>query len=311
MSKATRNLLLVAGALILIGAILGGTGYWMGGMKAVRLTGGGPVVIDSASGFLNAVDRQWEDLDGLDIDVDLLELSMVEGDAFSLTGSYDPGLTDFDISEEKGVLVIRSTDRHTPWWGFGQWGFGLPFGGIYEPKMVFTYPKGTRFEDVSVKSSLGSFHMEGLRAERLAVALDLGNLTGQDIAVEAFDARMSLGNCELDRLEVAKGAEIHMDGGNLRLDDAAIAGLSSTSNLGNFDFSGVLSGTADIAMDLGALDMALGIPENRIAYSIECDLGSSTLNGRHLGSSAHSNVASPELTLEVRTNLGSVEIRAD
>jgi hypothetical protein len=122
---------------------------------------------------------------------------------------------------------------------------------------------------------------------------------------------MALGNCELEELSVATEAEIHLSSGNLSLKRSTIANLSSTNNLGTFDFSGILNGYADIDMDLGSLTMTIDVPKNDIAYSIDSDLGSNTFNGRSLGLSARQNVDSPKLTLDISTNLGSVDIRTD
>jgi hypothetical protein len=266
MSKAARKLLIIAGVLIIVGAVLTGIGYNLGGMRPARLTADGIVVGDRPFGSTVTVDEQWEKLTGLDIDLALLDLRLEEGDSFSLKGSYSPDVMALFISESGGTLTIRSENRDGPWWNFG-----IDDGNAHMTRMVLTYPKGTTFKNISIDNNLGSLHLERLSAKTLTVSLDLGSLTGRDISVETLDVYLALGDCDLDGLDITK--------------------------------------EADITMDLGSLDMAIDTPESNIGYSIKSNMGSVTLNGRSLGSSAYNSTASPKLTLDVNVSLGSVNIR--
>jgi hypothetical protein len=270
MSKATKNLLILAGVLLIVGAILAGIGYSMGGMRPTRLTADGIVVGNRSFGSTVTVDERWEKLTSLDIDLALLDLQLEEGDSFSLKGSYSPDVIALYISESGGTLTIRGESRDHPWWNFG-----IDDGDAHVTRMVLTYPKGTTFRDVSINNNLGSLHMERLSAMSLAVSLDLGSFTGRDISVGTLDVYLALGDCNLDGLDVAK--------------------------------------EADITMNLGSLDMTIDAPEGDIGYTIECNMGSATLNGRNLGSnlgsSARSGTSPPKLMLDVSVNLGSVDIK--
>jgi hypothetical protein len=305
MSKTTKVLLIIAGALILVGGILSGAGFGLGGMQPARLTESGLVVTERLSGASIAVDERWERLTGINIDVDLLELRLEEGDSFSLEGTYNPDVMTLDVSESGGTLTIHSRSQNDWWWNFG-------FGEVRRAtNMVLTYPRDTEFKEVSVRIGLGDLRVNHLSTERLNISLDAGNFIGKELATETLELGMSLGNCELDGLTVTDKAEMVLNSGSLRLDGAAIENLTSVNDLGNFDFSGVLSGEANIDMRLGSLIVDVEVPEDEIAYRIESDMGSATLNGHALGSVTSKRATSPKLTLDISSDLGSVTIRTD
>jgi hypothetical protein len=300
MKKATRNLLIVALGLILVGGILGITGYRLGGAKPVNLTPDGPLI---ANRTMASVDEHWSRLTALDIDSDVLDLHLVEGDSFSLTGSYDTSFMNLVISEDKGALTIRSTHRNGGWLNLG-------FGGSWpKQELTLTYPRNTGFDAVSITSDLGSLRVEDLEAGTLDVQLAAGDFRGERVAVKQLDLDMGLGNCELDGLEVSGSARTKLDSGRLSLRDSRVNDLTATNNLGSLDFSGSLSGTAKIDVDLGSLEFRLDNDEADIAYTIESDMGSITLNGRDFHSSASGGPSSAPLELDISTNMGSVDIR--
>jgi hypothetical protein len=57
--------------------------------------------------------------------------------------------------------------------------------------------------------------------------------------------------------------------------------------------------------------MDLDVAVDDLAYSIDADMGSVTLNGRNFGSSARSGPSTPTLTLDVHLNMGSADIRTN
>jgi hypothetical protein len=304
MKRATKILLIIAVGLILVGGIIGIIGYALGGLKAVSLTPQGVVVTSDGGGELTSIDEQWDKLTGLDLDLNILDLELVPGDTFRLTGSYDSRLMDLKVSEDDGVLTVRS-DYHKRW--------GLGLFGIHEtdlgPGLTLTYPRGTEFEQVLVSGDFGELQVEGLDARFLKADLDAGSFTGRDITVQELEMGLDAGSSKLDGLKVADSARIVMSAGRLDLKDSVVKDLSATCNMGDFDFAGTLSGRADIKMNLGDLDMRLDVAEKDIVYSIKSDMGSTTLNGRDARSSSQSGTSSPTLTLDVSLDMGSADIR--
>jgi hypothetical protein len=298
MKKATRNLLIVALSLVLIGGILGFTGYYLGGMKAVGLTSSGPLVSNS---LLASVNERWDKLTALDIDSNALNLKIVEGDSFSLTGKYDADNVTLAVSESNGVLKIHSSSRGNQ----RSWiGFSWP-----EQELTLTYPRNAVFDTASVNSDLGNLHAEGLNADTLKVKLAAGKFTGAHITTKQLDLNMDLGKCEIDGLEVSDNARTSLNSGSLTLKDSSVSNLTASNKLGSFDFTGTLSGKAKIDMDLGSLDLDLDNREADMSYAVSSHMGSVTLNGHGADSTASGGPSSASLRLEATTNMGSIDIR--
>jgi hypothetical protein len=305
MKKATRNLLIVALILILVGGILGFSGYALGGGTPIRVTKNGLVTSSRETGNLISVEERWNTLTGLDIETDIMGLRLEEGESFSLRGSYDPSLTQLEISESKGVLTIRSIDQKDGWLNFDFFGSSRPM------ELVLTYPEEAEFKEVTIDSAVGSLRIDGLTAKSLTVSLDVGNFEGDDITANVFNANLNLGNCEIDGLLVAERAQATLNTGRLALSDSAMNNLTVRTDLGSFSYSGALKGTADIEMTTGALFLNLTLSERELSYAIVSDLGAITLNGKTLSSPARNDVASPTLKLDVTSDLGAVKIRTD
>jgi hypothetical protein len=311
MKKGTRNLLIVALILILVGSILGFTGYSLGGLASVTLTRNGPVIVDAPVDYID-VSEHWDTLKSVDIDTDILGLRLEEGDGFSLRGSYCPDLMSLEVSVKNGDLTIHSKSWNDSWFGvkFNTSWFGIG-GNFREGELVLTYPKGTKFQTVSIDSDLGSLHIADLTTKQLDIALDAGALSGQNITAEVLIADLNLGSCELEALNVTERGEIDMDTGSLTLDDSVMNNSNIEMDLGSVDYTGALKGVANIRTDMGAIELDLDLAEKELSYDIDSDVGTVRLNGRTLGSSAHSSAEKATLSLNITSDLGSVRIQTN
>ncbi|MDR3037287.1 MAG: DUF4097 domain-containing protein [Coriobacteriales bacterium] len=301
-NKRTKVLLLIAGALLVVGGILATAGYALGGMKSVNLTPNGLVVTRPESGNMVTINERWAKLTSVDIDTSIGDLRMEEGDSFSLRGAYNSAYVQLEVSENNGALTVRSLDKHN------YFSFNLGFFAGPAHEMILTYPKGTKFKDVSVKGSLGSFKADNLTTENLNVSLDAGSFTAGRLTAETATIDMDLGNCDIDDLRVSQSAQATLHTGNFTLRNSNVTNLTAKTDLGNMSYAGVLKGKADLSLDLGSLNLNLDMAEKDLSYSLECDMGSITINGQSLGTSARVSESSSILTLAVSSSLGSVKI---
>jgi len=306
MSKAIRNLLLIAAVLIIAGGIIAGIGFASGGMKPVGFGLGGPYIVNADNGEYVEVNESYSNITELRINIDFGEIKLVEGSSFSLTGRYYTRYQTLEISERNGVLTISGKPFQRNWWSLGWWGFD--FGSPFEEELTFTYPKGTVFNSIDISNSLGSLDIQRLSAQSLRVSLDAGNLNGTSISVESLNARLSLGNCTIRDLTVTRNATINMDAGALNLRDVSIHDLTVKNSLGDVTFSGFLTGQARISLAAGSLRMDLTNTLATTSYAINTDLGSITLNGQRHGTSARATVPSPTCSLDIKVSLGGVEL---
>jgi hypothetical protein len=271
MKKATRNLLIVALIFILIGGILGITGYSLGGLTSVTLTKWGPVLVDMPDGSI-VVEERWGTLKGLDIKTDVMGLRLKEGKNFSLGGSYNPDLIDLEVSVDGGILTIRGKNRDDSWLGFDILLFN--FGDFQSRReLVLTYPKGTKFQVVSIDNDMGALEITDLTTDHLNISLNTGSFKGSNITTDILDVDLNLGSCKVDDLTVTENAEVKMGAGSLYLD--------------------------------------LKLAEKDLNYNINSDLGSIRLNGKTLRAPAQSGTNTSKPMLNIDSNLGSVRIRTD
>ena len=307
MSKLIRNLLILAAVLIIIGGIVAGVGTMLGGFKPITITTNGPVIVGTDSADSVKVNENYSKITELKVDLDIGELILVEGDSFSLKGSYNPTLLNYEIIEKNGVLTIIGKSIKNGLWGWN-WNWNWGFSGFATDRLTFTYPKGTEFDLIDVTLELGSLEINSLQVDSLILSLSLGDLKGNAISVDSLNATLNLGSCNLTDLTVSRQAEFNMDAGSLYLKNSSINNLTANNNLGSFDYSGTLKGNAKVVCDLGSLKMDLEDPENELSYSIKADLGSVTVNGRTQSSSVSKAATSPKCTLDLNASLGSITL---
>ena len=308
MSKAIRNLLILASVLLIIGGIIATVGTALGGMKPVYPTKDGWKLFSISSADFVEVDEKYNNITEVVIDSDIMDIRFVEGSSFSLKGQYNSSIMSLDISEKNGVLTIRAKNLDNAWLRFGWW---WDIIRISQPgqELTLTYPKGTKFKNVDVTADLGSLKIDSLEAESLSVSLALGDFSGSSITVGSVEARLNAGSCSIRNLTVSRSAEFNMDSGGLYLRDSTINNLTATNNVGSIEFSGSLKGKARFKLDLGSLDVSLQNAEKDLSYTITTDLGSIKINGRNYGSPARSSASSPDCTLDITTSVGSVTLK--
>jgi hypothetical protein len=307
MSKTIRNFLLVAAVLIILGGVISGIGFALGGLAPVSITPEG-VKLLNGGGRQTDIKENYENLTSIDIDTDVMELRLEEGDSFKLTGSYNSDLIKVEIEESGGELRVRTHSANNGLFGWNWLNFGF---GVYNQnynELTLVYPKDTQFDAVALKSNLGSLRVGNLSAGALAVTLDAGSFNGTNIATDTLDVNMNLGACTIDRLVAKEYAGFKLDAGGLILEESKLNNATIKQNLGGCDFSGLLTGEADISLDLGSLNLNLENKEESLSYSIKTDLGSITVNGRGVGSPANQSAKSPECSMNLQSNLGSIHV---
>jgi hypothetical protein len=301
MGKMTRNLLILAAVLVIFGGIITGVGALLGGARPIALYSDGSNFYTISDAEIVEINESYGRITEVNIDLDYSSIKLVEGNSFSLKGSYNSSILSFEITEKDGILTVRGKNRRTIQWNLG-------FNYRTSETLTLTYPKGTTFKNVDIVLDLGSLEISTLQADSLKLRLSAGSLTGGTISVDSFDARLDLGSCNLRGLTVSKQGEFTMENGSLTLRDSSIHDLTAKNSLGSVNYSGTLTGTAVVDLDLGSLRMDLANPDSELSYRINKDLGSVTVNGRAQGSSVNKTVTSPKCTLDLRTALGSITL---
>ncbi|MDR3315778.1 MAG: DUF4097 domain-containing protein [Coriobacteriales bacterium] len=306
MSKGMRNLLIVACVFILVGSILGGAGYSLGGFNSVSFTTRGPVVIRPGYSQYIQVDSAWETLTDVDIDVDVLDLNLVEGPSgggFQLIGTYNASYSTYYMDDSNGKLTVKiSSDEMSGFIGFG----------FMEPDpthLTLIYPAGTHFNTVKLNNDVGSLTVNNLNVSALAINLAVGSFSGSAITADTLTADLAMGSFTANNLVVKSFAELQLAMGALDISSSQIKNLEAECAMGSMTYTGTLSGKAVLAVDMGSIDMNLDTDEKNISFDISTNMGSTNINGKGYTGNVRLSASSPSLELDVSANLGSVDIK--
>jgi hypothetical protein len=332
MRKSSKVILVLAICFLLVGSILGIAGYALGGMRAMRLTSGGPIVSTSqlthvevgSSELLGSTELANPGADAsatgargiteIDVRADVASIRLIEGSDFALSCTYDEALTNFEWStawSPTGGTLTVSNLRRT---GAGSLldSFGLDFGFLNEARgweLVITYPRGTALDKLYVYASLGNVETGGLSVADATFDLSLGNLSLSQLDCALLTLDLDLGWAALNRCTVSDRASLRLNSGSLTVSESALNNLEAYGDLGDLSFSGTLTGTAYISASLGGVNLNLGQPLSAISYDLSCDMGAVSVNGVDKGGEVEAQSAStPELKLEVECDLGSINL---
>jgi len=301
MSKALRNFLIVAGILVIVGALIAGIGFFLGGMKPIGVTSNGLVIDGSSTKNMVQVNEKYSDVTSVKVNIDAAELTLQEGDSFSLQGSYNSSYQDYSFTQQDGVLNITGSSTKKGIWLLGGWNSA-------NDNLTLTYPKGTKFDDMDITVSLGSLNINTLDTSSLEVSLDAGSLKGNNISTDTYTASFHLGSCTLDQFSLKDSGNLSLDAGSLSLSGSTANNLSVDSHLGSVDIAGTLTGKTSLGLDLGSLTLSLDNAESESSYSVSSDLGSVKINGTDMGNSVSKTTTSPVCTLDATLSAGSANL---
>jgi hypothetical protein len=339
---------ITAAALLLVGIILMGAGFAMGGMKSVYLTNDGTKIIPSEVKIAK-VDKRFENLSDLDVDLMQANLILEEGDEFRLSGTYDERMGKIEISDADGKLRIRQPSGNK---FFGISNFGFSLQGILpdseDCRLTLTYPKGTKFGDVLLNCDLGNVDLNELTASgEISVDISSGNLTVKDLTAKTiqfdtdlgdtecsglsasdsaifdtnsgdltidglstklFKTDLDLGNCHLTDIE-ADNAETSLSSGDLIAKNFDTKNYKASGDLSSMRFSGSLTGNVALEISSGDLTFDLNLKEKEVSYNIDSELGDVTINGKNTASSASKQADAPKLSLTIDADLANIVLK--
>jgi hypothetical protein len=322
MRKSTKVVLIVAACLLIVGGILTGAGYALGGMKAVQMTVDGPRVFSSSNlvqievdaAELSSAGASPAQLTGIDIQSDISEIRLVEGSELSLSVGYDSGYSDFEWSVESNILVVRNLQRpgFHGMFGSGTIGFGV---NTQHQEIVLTYPRDLALDSLNIHASLGSVKVDGLAAENAWFDLDAGDLSIANLDCATLSVNVDLGRAVIARSTVSESATARLSAGDFEVTESSFHNLDANCDLGRAAYSGTLTGEAYFSLSMGDGELDLDQPLTGITYHLSCDLGSIRVNGSAgSGGEGPSSYAEHEasgtetLRLDVNCNMGSVRI---
>lgn len=193
------------------------------------------------------------------------KLVIKEGDEFSV--DVNERGRDIIVSEVKnGIWTLRETKGSTD----GEADdsitvFGIDFqlaesGKDDHTEVYVTLPKDFKADDIKLAVGAGIIQAESLTA-------DTGSIT------------VGAGTCDIKELKITDNSTYKVDAGSLTIHNADIRNGRLTCSVGSITIDGSITGDSDISTSVGFVSLDLNGKESDYNYSMDCKLGTLTING--------------------------------
>ncbi|WOO37356.1 DUF4097 family beta strand repeat-containing protein [Anaerocolumna sp. AGMB13020] len=294
-----KNLLRIAGGAIAIGFILGVVAFSMDNQIYAKWSN---VNFNLANGWFHWIDEDYEDSsDTSDYKIDaetkkyLIEAASIDNK--DTTSGYPityKDIKELEINMLAGKLQIREGDS-----------FSIDVSENAENRIVSEVKDGKWIirEKSSTSGEAGTLSVFGVDIdlddmERRTDAVEVYITLPEDFVARKIDLSVEAGLIKADMLAADTGRfsigagsiiidELHMESkstyevaaGTLKIDDAAIHNVKIECTVGSVDIDGVITGESKISSSMGYIDLDLEGNKEDYDYSINCKLGSLSLNG--------------------------------
>ncbi len=211
--KLATTIAIVVGLMIHVGGFMSGvTGFFF------RSSGNDTSFSDDYSGVKE-----------IDIDVDLMNITIKKGSSFTVDYQGNEKLKPkIKMDEKDGKLSITQSSSIKK------------VKNSYKSELTITVPDGTVFEKIIVNADLGNLVMSDVTCEDLELDLDLGNVDATRVKAEELTVDADLGNVEFHESTIGE-ADIDADLGNISLeltDDVKSYKIEAEASMGNIEIDG-------------------------------------------------------------------------
>ena len=184
---------------------------------------------DSSSGTytLNYVEgTDYTDFTSLDIDVDVMDITIQPGEAYSVQYTGNQKKMDPVISMSGDTLVVTQTIKKQRWGSTNN----------VKCRLVITVP-----EDVSL--------------ENLTIQADVGDIDINDLTVTDFDVSADVGDVDMDHVSMDQG-KLGLDVGDLDMDNCSFTDFSVSCDVGDVKItadSDLSKYAVELSCDMGSV----------------------------------------------------------
>ncbi len=236
-----------------------------------------PVSVTEADFFTDGLPAA-EELTGIHIDSDFIDITMREGDAFGIQYSGEERQRP-TIEAENGVLTIKQKNGfdHLVTFGFG----------VKEASLTITLPGTVMLQSVTGDMDAANIDIQSLHCSNIQLSADAGNISMKDCS-------MVDGNIETDA-------------GNLNMSNCTFEILELESDAGKINMDGVTDfRSLKVSCDAGDVTLHAGCDLSQYTWNLENDLGTVRYNGTELGAkhSRHGTAG----RIEMSCDLGNINI---
>lgn len=238
-----------------------------------------------------SVENTVEDVKRMEISIDYGELTITQGDEFSISANNLYNTDDLNSYVSDGTWVIN----HDTSYGFRLFGFSIPvsIGGIEDfnsPRIYITVPK--------------DFH-----AEEIKVILNAGVLRTDNLSADRGRFKVNAGFLEIDGLEINEEINVSVDAGYIKLKKVDIKNLIADCNIGSINIAGLVTGDNRVYCDLGKIKLDIDDNMDNYSFDIDSDFGNVIINDRSYYKRNINRYSSNDKgNFLLRVNLGNVSL---
>jgi hypothetical protein len=225
------------------------------------------LVIAFSSGYVirkgerYSFDESYEGVKAITIDVQYADVSIREGDSFSIDARNLLVDSEFTSQVSDGIWKISEKATNV----VKVFGLKLPlltaYGDKYSPDIDITVPKG--FE-----------------ADKLIFNISAGRLQGENIRARTGSFSVDAGELLVDGLVIPEGSDYNIGTGHLVISDLEAEDITIKCGVGDVELEGIVTGKNKVDCSIGRVKLELDAYEDDYSYEAETVLGSIYINGR-------------------------------
>lgn len=148
--------------------------------------------------------EKYESFDRVSVDVSIGDLSITEGDEYSVSYRYN-GVEAPRVSVEDGELKIVQTGK----------AFAINLQPNMSGRIDITIPKDAVIEDMDIENDLGNIEIDGVSAEDVRINASMGDIKVSNGTFEDMDIDESMGDVDLIGI-TAKSVKVDNSMGDIK-----------------------------------------------------------------------------------------------
>ncbi len=264
-----KNIWMAILTIITICCVIGGTFYHTG---IFEVNGGFRFGEDR----MTSVSADLETFHAINVDADMMDLSIEEGDNFYLHGKYTDRLK-FEYEVKDGVLFLKGRNPRKIFWG-GVRGENC--------NITLTVPKNTVMDRIEIKLAMGNADLENIASIDCEVLNNMGNCIFEKCSFDKADIDTNMGEVRIKDTHLGD-AEINNDMGTIQIERCTFQDLNVDNSMG------------DISIDAKqSLD--------QYEIKLNAEMGNVRVNGENEGTKYRQSGNAGRL--EANTSMGSVRL---
>lgn len=206
----------------------------------------------------------------LNVNVDIGDITIEEGDTFSITYRYPKNYSpEFSVSNNKLTLTQKTPNTINL-------GVSTDWNNVY---VTVTIPSGTKLDVVDLDTSLGDVKLNGYEGKSLDITDSLGDIEVKNCSFNNVEVNDSLGNVTLNNVK-ADEITTKLSMGDMKFENVTVSGKTSCdSSMGDIRFTGE---SKELNFDDSMGDIKVEIDCDWTG-KLDTDMGEITVNGNDQG----------------------------